>query len=70
MIRRIDMTLKPGKGQGFYFLTGLLQMLAITGGFYLASRISVTAVIYYIVGLSVIIAAIMGEVVYRLFRSV
>lgn len=69
MIRLIDRCLKQGRGQWLFFAAALLKMTAIAGGFYLASRISKTAVLIYILGLSVIVLAIMAEALYKLYRS-
>ena len=69
MIMLIDRCLKQGKGQWLFFVVAFLKMAAITGGFYLASRVSKNAVLIYILGLSVIVLAIMSEALYKLFRS-
>lgn len=69
MINLIDRCLKRGKGQWLFFVAAFLKMVAIAGGFYLASRISKAAVLMYILGISVIVLAIMAEALYKLFRS-
>lgn len=69
MIRLIDRCLKQGRGQWLFFVAAFLKMAVIACGFYLASRISKTAVLIYILGLSVIVLAIMAEALYKLYRS-
>ncbi len=70
MIQTVDRCLKKGKGQLLFFTATFLKMAAITGGFFLASRISKTAVILYIVGLLSIAAAIMAHALFLVFRSI
>jgi len=69
MINLVDRCLKRGKGQWLFFVAAFLKMVAIAGGFYLASRISEAAVLMYLLGISVIVLAIMAEALYKLFRS-
>ncbi len=69
MGRMVDRYLTRGKGQGWYFLAGLAKMTVIAAAFFLASRISSTAVLIYILGLLVIVAAMMVDAVRQLFRS-
>lgn len=69
MINLVDRCLKRGKGQWLFFVAAFLKMVAIAGGFYLASRISEAAVLMYLLGISIIVLAIMAEALYKLFRS-
>ncbi|MCX6584150.1 MAG: ATP synthase subunit I [Candidatus Aminicenantes bacterium] len=70
LIRTVDRCLKKGKGQFLFFTAAFLKMAAIAGGFFLASRVSKTAVILYIVGLLSMVAAIMAHALYLVCRSV
>ena len=70
LIRMVDRCLKKGKGQFLFFITAFLKMTAITGGFFLASRISKTAVILYILGILSIPTAIMGHAFFLFCRSI
>lgn len=69
MIRLIDRILRRGKGQVLFFVAGFLKMVVIAAVFYAVSRISEAAVLFYILGLSIIVISIMLEGVYQLFRS-
>ena len=64
-ILRID---KP-RGQGSFFLVAALKLAIISGGFYLVSLKSEIAVLFYILGLSMIPLAIFVEGGYQLYRS-
>jgi len=69
MIKVIDRILNKGKGQVLFFLTGFLKMSVIAATFFLASRISESAVLFYILGISMVVVSIMIEGVFQLFRS-
>ncbi len=69
-MRMIDRSLKQGKGQLLFFLAAFSKMVVIAGVFYLVSRNSVTAVLMYMMGLSVIVVAIMTEALFQFCRSV
>ena len=69
MINQIDRFLKKGEGR-FLFAVAFVKMAVIAGGFYLASRISKTAVLMYMMGLSVIVAAIMIEALIHMCRII
>jgi hypothetical protein len=58
------------RGQGMFFLAGGLKLVIIFGGFFLVSRISETAVLLYIFGISMIPLAIFIEGGYQLYRSI
>lgn len=70
MIKMTDRVLKTGnkKGQLVYFLTALLKLGVIAAAFYLVSRVSDTAVIIFILGLSIVIFTIVIEGVYQLYK--
>ncbi len=70
MIRMVDRCLKKGKGQFLFFAAAFLKMAVIGGGFYLASRVSETAVLLYILGLSFIVAAILTQALAQFCRSI
>jgi hypothetical protein len=70
LIRTVDRCLKKGKGQFLFFTVAFLKMATITGGFFLASRISKTAVMLYIVGLLSMVAAIMARALFLVCRSI
>lgn len=69
MIKLIDRIFNRGKGQGLFFLAELLKMALIAAVFYPVSRISETAVLIYILGLSLIVIAIMIEGLFQLLRG-
>ncbi|MCK4764427.1 MAG: hypothetical protein KAW12_19665 [Candidatus Aminicenantes bacterium] len=61
MIKLIDRIFKKRKGQVLFFAAGFLKMAVIAATFYPVSRISETAVLFYILGFSVIVLSIMIE---------
>jgi len=69
MIKSIDRIFKRGKGQGLFFLAELLKMALIAAVFYPVSRVSETAVLIYILGLSLIVISIMIEGLFQLLRG-
>ena len=69
MIHMIDKCLKKKKGFLLFFITGLGKMVVISLAFFLISRVSKTAVLFYMGGISLIVAAIMAEAVSQFFRS-
>lgn len=69
MIKVVDRILQNKKGQALFFLAALLKMGVIAAIFYAVSRISETAVLFYILGLSMIVFSIMVEGIYQLYRS-
>lgn len=70
MIRMVDRCLKREKGQFLFFAATVLKMAVIGGGFYLAARVSKTAVLLYILGLSFIVAAILTQALSQFCRSI
>ncbi|MCP5051977.1 MAG: hypothetical protein GY940_32715 [bacterium] len=65
----IDRILGLGKVSPLFFVSELLKMAVIAGVFYLVSRAGEGAVLYHILGLSVIVMAIFVEAGYQLYRS-
>ena len=61
MIRQLDRYLAEGRGKWLFFLGAFLKLLVIAVLFYPVSRVSDTAVIFYILGLSVVVIATMIE---------
>ncbi|MCI0470265.1 MAG: hypothetical protein L0Y73_01245 [Candidatus Aminicenantes bacterium] len=68
MIRLIDRILYKRKGRVLFFAAGFLKMIVITATFYAVSRISEAAVLFYMLGLSMIIISILLEGVYQVSR--
>jgi len=69
MIRVVDKVIGKKRGKGLFILTGLGKMILISVIFILISRYSEAAVLFYLLGLSVIIVSIIGEGGRQLFRS-
>lgn len=69
MIKMIDRVLSKGKGRGLFFLAAFAKLAVISLVFYLASRVSGSSVLFYILGLSVIFIAILFEGIYQFRRS-
>lgn len=70
LIRTVDRCLKKGKGQFLFFIAAFFKMTVITGGFFLAARISTTAVLLYILGLLFTVTAIMAQALFLIGRSI
>jgi chromate transport protein ChrA len=58
-----------GKPSPMFFLLAVSKLLVISGVFYLVSRAGDSAVLFHILGLSVIVLAIFVEAGYQLYRS-
>ena len=69
LIRLVDRILDSGSGKGLYFLLTLAKMIGIAGMFFLVSRISEGAVLFFILGLSAVVFAILAEAVHRLLKG-
>ena len=69
MIRVVDRVISKKKGKGLFILAGLGKMTLISIIFIFISRYSEAAVLFYLLGLSVIIFSIIGEGGRQLFRS-
>ncbi len=69
MIRVVDRIIGKKKGKGLFILTGFGKMALISLIFIFISRYSEAAVLFYLLGLSVIIFSIIGEGSRQLFRS-
>ena len=69
MIKTIDRLLKKGRGSGLFFVASFLKLILIAVLFYIVSLISQKGVIFYILGLSVIVFATLFEAAYQIYRS-
>lgn len=71
MIKMTDRVLASGKKKAarLFYLAGLLKIGIIAAFFLMVSRISETAVIFHIMGLSIIVLSIVVEGFYQLYRS-
>jgi hypothetical protein len=69
MIKMTDRVLKNGKGQLLFALALFFKLAVIALSVYLVSRVSVSAVLFLILGLSIIVIAIGMEGIYQLFHS-
>ena len=70
MIKMIDRILRQGQGQLGFYLVLVLKMAVIAAVFYLVSRSTEGAVLFHILGLSILVPAIAIEGVYQFYRSV
>ena len=69
MVKMIDKVIYKRKGYSSFFVVGLSKMIIISTIFYFISRVSKSAVLFYMLGLSVVVAAIMAEAIYQFYRS-
>lgn len=69
MIKITDRILNRGKGQWFFFLAFFFQLAVIAVIFYPVARHSKGAVLFFILGLSLIVLAIFMEAIYQLSRK-
>lgn len=69
MIKIIDRIITAGKGTGLFFISGFFKLVIIAAIFYPISKISESAVLFYILGLSTIVISILFESCYQLFRK-
>jgi hypothetical protein len=69
MIKMTDRVLNKGKGHLLYAMALFFKLGVIALSVYLVSRVSVSAVLFYILGLSIIVIAIGMEGIYQLFHS-
>ncbi len=69
MVKTVSRILDKKKGKGLFFLSGVVKMSVIGALFILISKHSETAVLFYMLGLSVIVFSITIEGVSQLFRS-
>ncbi len=60
-IKTLDRFLKNKKGQVLLFFVFFLKLIIISVGFFIISRISDKAVLFYIAGISVIVLSMMFE---------
>ena len=69
MIKLIDRILSKGKGKGLFFIAGFFKLIFITVIFYFISKISESAILFYILGLSIVVISIIFESGYQLLRK-
>jgi hypothetical protein len=69
MIKMTDRVLKNGKGQLLFAMALFFKLGVIALSVYLVSRVSFSAVLFHILGLSIIVIAIGMEGIYQLFHS-
>jgi hypothetical protein len=69
MIKMTDLVLKKGKGPWLFILALLVKLAVIVLVLYLVSRASGKAVIFHVLGLSVIVIAIAVEGIYQVYLS-
>ncbi len=69
MIKMTDRVLNKGKGQLLFAMALFFKLGVIALSVYLVSRVSVSAVLFHILGLSIIVIAIGMEGIYQFFHS-
>ena len=69
MIKMTDLVLKRGKGPWLFILALLVKLAVIVLALYLVSRASGRAMIFHVLGLSVIVIAIAVEGIYQVYLS-
>ena len=69
MIKMTDRVLNKGKGQLLFAMALFFKLGVIALSVYLVSRVSVSAVFFHILGLSIIVIVIGMEGIYQLFHS-
>jgi hypothetical protein len=69
MIKMTDRVLNKGKGQLLFAMALFFKLGVIALSVYLVSRVSASAVLFHILGLSIIVIAIGMEGIYQLFHS-
>jgi len=69
MIRALDRYMRLRRGMGPFFLVSLAKLTIIVVFFLIASRISEQAVLFFLLGLSVVIMAVLIEGAIQLLRS-
>lgn len=69
MIHVVDRIILKKRGKGLFILAGLGKMILITLIFIIVSEYSEPAVLFYLLGLSMIIFSIIGEGGSQIFRS-
>jgi len=68
MIKLLDKQLASARGKAWFFSGAFAKLVLIALLFYPVSRISETAVLCYILGLSVVVIATLVEGIYQIFR--
>lgn len=69
MIKLIDKYFKTGEGKTLFFFFMFLKLVIISAVFYPVSRVSEQAILFYILGLSIIVISAMIEGFYQIYRS-
>jgi len=69
MIRALDRYFRLRRGMGQFFLISLAKLTVIVLFFFIASRISEQAVLFFLLGLSVVVMAVLIEGGIQLLRS-
>lgn len=69
MIRALDRYFRLRRGMGQFFLISLVKLMVIVLFFFIASRISEQAVLFFLLGLSVVVLAVLIEGGIQLLRS-
>lgn len=69
MIKLLDRVIQKGRGIPLFLTGGLIKLIVIATLFYLFSKISENAVLFYMLGLSVITLSILTEGGYQLFKG-
>lgn len=70
MIKIIDRYLTKQKGKFLFFFSSFLKIVLIIAIFYPLSKISDAAILFFILGLSTVVLAIMIESAYQIFRNI
>lgn len=69
MTKLLDRYLKRGRGKVLFFFAAFFKIILISIIFYFISRISETAVLFYIQGLSIVVFATLVEGMIQLVRN-
>jgi hypothetical protein len=69
MIKMTDRVLTKGKGQVLFTMALFFKLGVIALSVYLVARVSASAVLFHILGLSIIVIAIGMEGIYQLYHS-
>jgi H+/Cl- antiporter ClcA len=69
MIKLVDRYLKKNRGKFLFFTATFLKIIIISLVFYFLSRLSESAVLYFILGLSTIVISILIEGTCQIFRT-
>ena len=70
MIKLVDRYIKKKRGRLLFFACTFLKIILISSIFYLLSRISDKAILFFMLGLSTIVISIIIEGTYQIFRNI